>query len=545
MSQPPSQSETRMEIIDEFVYEINRAITIPTTFAQAMTSPSATQWRQAAEDEIDAHIRNHTWRLIDKPENVRPIKGKWVFTMKTNLDGSTRYKARFVAKGFSQREGIDFDETFSSVLAHTSLRLILSLAAIHNWKIHQKDFTTAYLNAPLSAKIYMCQPEGFVKQGEEHKVCLLEKALYGLKQAGREWQSTLFAKLCENGYVQSKKEPCIFFKLRLSKTTIIGVYVDDLLITGDDELEIELISNKLGQSFKMKHLGEANKFLGMEIFRKNDEIHLSQSKYIQEIVQRFKQTNSKLVSTPMSAIYEPDSNEEITDKYPIREIIGSLSYIANGTRPDIAFAVNNLCRYVSKPTASLWRAAQRIVKYLNATSHDGLTFKGSSVSIDAWADSNYAMDKTDRKSTTGMIIRIGENPIIWKSRKQKSVSLSTTEAEYMAASDATREIVWLRDLLAELNQLKLSEPTPLYQDNQGAIFLENNNCSNQRSKHIDVRYHFIREQVQMKHIEVIYCPTADMIADFFTKPVNEAQFIKFKDLIMHSDECDKLSVTGL
>ena len=150
-------------------------------------------------------------------------------------------------------------------------------------------------------------------------------ALYGLKQAGREWQSTLFAKLCENGYVQSKKEPCIFFKLRLSKTTIIGVYVDDLLITGDDELEIELISNKLGQSFKMKHLGEANKFLGMEIFRKNDEIHLSQSKYIQEIVQRFKQTNSKLVSTPMSAIYEPDSNEVITDKYPIREIIGSLS----------------------------------------------------------------------------------------------------------------------------------------------------------------------------------------------------------------------------
>ena len=545
MSESQSRAEHPMEIIDEFVYEIYNTIPVPETFAEAMNSPNSTQWRQAAQEEIDAHTRNHTWKLVNKPKDVKPIKGKWVFTVKTNPDGKPRFKARFVAKGFSQREGIDFDETFSSVLAHTSLRTILSLAAIHGWKIYQKDFTTAYLNAPLSVPIYMFQPAGFIKPGEDQKVCLLEKALYGLKQAGREWQSTLFTKLCENKYIQSKKEPCIFYKLQNSKTTIIGVYVDDLLITGDDQAEMNSISDQLGKSFQMKHLGEADKFLGMEITRRNGEIHLSQTKYIQDVIKRFKQENCKPVHTPMSVIYEQTANEEITDKYPIREIIGSLSYIANGTRPDIAFAINNLCRHVAKPTASLWKAAQRVVKYLNTTQTEGLIFKGSSTRIDGWADSNYAMDSIDRKSTSGMIIRVGDNPIIWKSRKQKSVALSTTEAEFMAASDAAREIIWLRDLLQELSQDDSSAATPLYQDNQGAIFLENNNCSNQRSKHIDVRYHFIREQVNKKRIEIIYCPTAEMIADIFTKPVNESQFKKFKNAIMRINEGDTPSMNGL
>jgi hypothetical protein len=250
---------------------------------------------------------------------------------------------------------------------------------------------------------------------------------------------------------------------------------------------------------------------------------ITQRKYVQEVVKQFGQQQCKPATTPMSKAYDPPESAERQDQYPIRQAIGSLMYLANATRPDIAFAVNSVSRHVTKPTKELWKAIQRIIKYLKTTSEIGLHYKKSSFDIQGWCDSDYANDTTDRKSTTGWIFKLGENTISWKSRKQNSVSLSTTEAEYMAASDASKEAIWLQDLLIELKLIEKKE-TILYQDNQGAIFLEKNKTNKSRTKHIDVRYHFIREQVEKGRLDIIYCPTDAMIADVLTKPLPDMAF---------------------
>lgn len=522
--------EEPMEIIDEIPFEIYEAIDeYPTTYQDAMKSPQAKEWHQAAKEEMAAHNKNHTWCLVDPPQGTKPIRGRWVFTTKPSSEEKNKFKARFVAKGFSQRHGIDYEETFASVLAYTSLRVLLSIAAFKHWKVYQKDFTTAYLNAPLQEPIYMEQPEGFVKIGEESKVCLLKKALYGLKQAGRAWQTILFETIKSGGYKQSCKEPCIWYKPNGTLLTLIGIYVDDLLITGDDQQEITNISTMLATKFKLKDLGEAKQFLGMEISQTENGIGLTQSRYIRETVSRFRQEDCKSVTTPMATAYEPSEDEEVDTKYPIREAAGCLQFIASATRPDIAFAVNNISRHLTRPTKALWRATQKIVQYLKTTSEQGLLFDRKSLEIEAWSDISYAPDASDRKSLTGYIVTLGGNPIIWKSQKQPCVALSTTEAEYMATCPTAKEIVWLQDLLFELKLIENIPTTILNQDNQGAIFMENNDVIRQRSKHIDIRYHYIREKVKEKRIGIRFCPTEEMIADMLTKPLGEQAFFKHKN----------------
>ena len=517
-----------LHVMEDHDFDLNMHHTAgnnePRSFEEAMNTPEATQWKEAALEEIKSHHDNDTWSLVDLPKGPKSIKSRWIFTRKLTTDGQMRYKARFVAKGFSQRYGIDYDDTYASVLAHTSLRLLVCIAVNKNWIIHQKDFKTAYLNAPLLTLIYIEQPEGFVEQGSEStKVCLLNKALYGLKQAGRAWQHSLFDIIKSQSYQQSIKEPCIWYKTENKKLTILGIYVDDILITGEDEREISNISDALANAFKMKHMGELKEFLGIEAIYKNNGITLSQRKYTEQIVKQFAQENCKPTTTPMSKSYEPMENYEINNRYPIRQAIGCLMYLANATRPDIAFSVNNVSRYVTMPTKELWKAIQRIIKYLKTTSTVGLHYTKSNFEITGWADSDYANDVNDRKSTTGWVFKLGTNTISWKSKKQHSVSLSTTEAEYMAASDASKEAIWIQDLLEELS-LNQKNTALLFQDNQGAIFLEKNKTNKPRTKHIDIRHHFIREQVDKGRIDIQYCPTNDMVADLLTKPLPDQAF---------------------
>jgi len=291
--------------------------------------------------------------------------------------------------------------------------------------------------------------------------------------------------------------------------------VDDTLITGDDEKEIEKITKTMEKNFKMKDMGKLQEFLGIQATYTKTGIKLNQSNYTKKLIKKYGQENCKHEKIPMPKAYEPDPQEEFKDNYPIREAIGGLMYLANTTRPDIAFAVNNVSRHVTRPTKSLWIAIQKIIKYLKSTSTKGITYTQGTFEIKCWADSDYANDKEDRKSITGWIIKVGDNTVSWKSKKQASVALSTTEAEYMAASDAVKEIIWTQDLLFELNMIE-KKLTVLYQDNQGAIFLEKNNSNTQRTKHIDVRYHFIRQAIHDGRIEIQYCPTEAMIADIFS-----------------------------
>lgn len=504
----------------------------PTSYAAAMATPEREQWHQAAAAEIQAHKENNTWTLVDRPKNAKVIKGRWVFSKKHTAQGK-KHKARFVAKGFTQTAGVDYHETFASVLTQTSLRFLIILAITFGWPICQKDFTTAYLNAILTLPLYMFQPEGFAETGGgARKVCLLNKALYGLRQAGRAWQHALFDALHELEFQQSQKEPCIWFKRTSSYLILIGIYVDDLVITGSDSDQLEKISNELGKRFKMKHLGDLREFLGIRATRTVDSITLDQTTYIEQIVKQFGMTDAANISTPMDATYHTTLDDEKEDKYPTREAIGCLTYIANATRPDISFAVNNLARHVSHPTKRLWNAIKRIIRYLKTTKTIGLTFRKSNLALEAWADSDFAGDLHDRKSTSGWALTIGGNTVAWKSQKQKAVSLSTTEAEYIAACEASKEAIWLRDLLQEL-KLAENKVTLLNQDNQSAIFLEKNHSVKQRSKHIDIKYHFIRDLVQQGSITIRYCPTHEMTADMLTKPLSKLSFTKHRDTLMN------------
>ena len=448
---PIQEHRDPLAITDSYEFENNLSTSeYPKTYKEAMSRPDSHLWQQAALEELKSHEKHNTWTLTNLPPNAKTIKGKWVFSKKKQLDGSTRYKARFVAKGYSQIHGVDCTDTYASVLAYSSLRLLIFIAVNKSWKIYQKDFKTAYLNAPLLTPIYIEQPDGFVKQGANDKVCLLNKALYGLKQAGRAWQAALFSLIKSQNYQQSQKEPCIWFKIDKDNLVLIGVYVDDILITGGDDDEIQRMSNKMKSTFDLKDMGEMKEFQGIEIIYNRNGITLSQAKYTKLIVRTFGQEHCKMTETPMSTVYE-DDQRECNEKYPIREAIGCLMYLAKATRPDIAFAVNNVSRFVTKPTRNLWTAIQRIFKYLNSTLEIGLTYTRGKFEIVGWADSNYANDRQDRKSTTGWAFKIGTNLISWKSKKQSSVSLSTTEAEYMAASDCTKEAIWLQDIMYELH----------------------------------------------------------------------------------------------
>ena len=437
------------------------------------------------------------------------------------MNGKEIFKARYVAKGFTQKFGIDYTETYSAVLTYTSLRLIISIASKNNWEMLQKYFRTAYLNADLLEPIYMTQPEGFIQPGKENKICILNKALYGLKQAGRAWQQILFKTLKIGNLQQSKNEPCIWFRKSNELMIIIGVYVDDFIITGNDATKIQEIDRILHKNYNMKDVGNARQFLGIEIINQESKRMITQRSYIKELLRKFKQTDCKAESTPGSGTEFSGTKTET--EYPIREALGGLMFIANATRPDIAYMVNKLSRNVSTPTKALWRGVQHVLKYLKGTSDYGLSYGSRNYKITCYADSSFADDPTDRKSTTGWIFLLGNDLISWQSTKQKSVALSTTESEYMACCDAAKEAVWMKNLIEEILQVK-QEPVSILQDNQGTIFISNNSINNRRTKHIDVRYHFVREQIQGKMIAIQYCETSLMTADILTKPLGKNIF---------------------
>jgi hypothetical protein len=289
----------------------------------------------------------------------------------------------------------------------------------------------------------------------------------------------------------------------------------------------------MGNTFKMKDLGEIKQFLGIMAIHESNGITLTQEHYTKEIIKKFRQDNCKGASIPMAATYQHEENEPKDDRYPIREAIGALTYLANATRPDIAYSVNIIARHMEKPTKRLWKAVQQIIKYLTTTTSMGIHYtRKTNLSIVGYTDSDFAGCKTDRKSTTGWIYKIGENTVSWKSAKQRAVTISTTEAEYYAACDAAQESQLLVHLLSEFHLKPETSPT-LYQDNQGALFIEKNHSQKPRTKHIDIKYHFIKELIQEKKLIVEYKQTSEMMADIFTKPLPIRSFTKHRDNIMN------------
>ena len=499
----------------------------PKTLFEAKSREDWPKWKVAMDREIATLERAGTWTTVPRPSGKNIVGSKWVFRIKRNADGSVeKYKARLVARGFTQVFGEDYYDTFSPVAKLSSFRAILALAARHDWEIESFDFNGAYLNGELGEdeEIYMQPPPGYEGQGED-TVKRLRKSLYGLKQAGQKWYDALSRALADLGFRVTHADLGVFHKQVDGHTLILVVHVDDCIFTGSSPQLIAEYKQKFHARYALTDLGPVSWLLGIKITRNREEhtISLSQTAYIEQIVERFGLSDAKAYATPMvpgvvysrgespSAPIEADRMRRV----PYREAIGSLMYASVATRPDITFAVSTLSQFLDNPGDAHWEAVKRIFRYLSGTKGLELTYGGDRHDLVSYTDADGAT-QDHRRAISGHVFLIDGGAVSWSSRKQELVTLSTAEAEYVAATHAAKEALWLRRLIHELFP-SLARPTTLYCDNQAALKLVEDDNYRARTKHIDIRYHFVREVAKNGALILIYCPTAEMVADILTK----------------------------
>ncbi|KAI3816802.1 hypothetical protein L1987_16507 [Smallanthus sonchifolius] len=498
----------------------------PETFGDAIKQK---EWRLAMEEEILALKRNQTWELVPQPTDVNLVSCKWVYKLKRKADGSIeRFKARLVARGFSQQYGLDYEDTFSPVAKLTTIRVLLAVATCKKWRLWQMDVNNAFLYGDLDHVIYMTQPLGFESENHPEYVCKLKKAIYGLKQSPRAWFGKIGEFLELNGFRITNSDTSLFVKQVENRSVVVLVYVDDLIITGDHEEEIDQLKANLCVRFKMKDIGRLKHFLGLEVKYLDDQIILHQTKYASEVLFRFEMTDCKPSTTPIDPNMKVRSEDgrELEDPSVYRKIVGSLIYLTL-TRPDISFAVGIMSRFMQNPKKPHLIAVRRILKYVKATVNFGLRFKReTNPKLVGYCDSDYAGDLDTRRSTTGYVFMFGSGAISWCSKRQPTVSLSTTESEYRAAAMAAQECTWLVQLLEELHQ-KVTYQVKLMCDNVSAIKLAKNPVFHARTKHIEVHYHFIREKVLKGEIEMVQVGTKEQVADLFTNGLSSMKLLGF------------------
>ena len=518
---------------DYYSQQCNLTTEEPKSAEDALKSQN---WCDAMEAEI-ASLRQHdVWDLMELPQGRKPIGSKWVFKIKRNDDGSIeRYKARLVAQGYTQREGLDYEETFSPVVRSESVRSVISLACKEGLKLHQMDITTAFLNGELTQEIYMKQPVGFAADGKEHLVCRLKRSLYGLKQSSRCWNQVLDSQLKKMGFQQSPSDPCIYTSHR-DGLFVLAVYVDDILLAARSQKRIDQVKSDLAKCFQLKDMGELHYFLGVSIKQnsKTGITWIGQPGYTENVLKNFGMEHCKPANTPIAAgtrLLKATEQSEKVDATLYKSAVGCLLYLSGWTRPDIAFSVSNVARFCSDPTKEHWTAVKRIFRYLRGTIQYGLVYSkdGGDGNLIGYSDADWAGDQNDRKSTSGYLFVMNGAAVSWKSRKQTCVALSTAEAEYVALSGAAQETTWMRQLLIDLHHPQ-PEPTVVYEDNQAAIAISQNSQSHTKMKHIDIRYHYVREKVLDNTIEIRYCPTNDMLADVLTKGLTYDKFKRFREL---------------
>lgn len=500
------------------------------TFSEALHGPESEQWKRAMTDEMQSFEDNDAWELMENPGNVSIVKCRWVFNKKFDVDNNVRYRARLVAKGFSQKPGIDYTETFSPVVRHSTLRLLFALSVKIGMSITHLDVTTAFLNGVLKENIYMSLPEGFANKSGGN-VLKLKRAIYGLKQSSLAWYERVKDCLSKLGFKNSEYEPCLFAKNNGKIKIIIGLYVDDFLIFSNNEAETDKLKNVLGSEFKLKDLGPVRQYLGMRINldKNNSVLTVDQQQYIEQLVCRFQMSDCKPQSTPIEPKINVEKSNECSPDIPYQRLIGSLMYLAVMSRPDIAYAVSYLSQFNNCYNENCYNYAKRILRYLQCTKNYCLKYTSNGMDLQGFVDSDWASDALDRKSYTGFCFVMSGAAVSWQSRKQKTVSLSSTESEYIALSEASREAVYLRNLMYEITgSLCVID---LHCDNQSALKLASSHQSHNRSKHIDVRYHYVRDVVKNNFVNIKYIPTEDMPADLLTKGVYRLRHYKLMDML--------------
>ena len=513
----------------------------PTSYYEALSSPDSDKWVEAMQEEMQSLQQNSTWRLTKLPLGKRAIKCKWIFKKKEGIPGveDMRYKARLVAKGYSQIPGVDFNDIFSPVVKHTSIRLFLGLVARDDLELEQLDVKTAFLHGELDEEIYMEQPEGYHVKGKDHLVCKLQKSLYGLKQSPRQWYKKFDNFVLQIGFKRSDYDACVYCKRSQTSFAYLLLYVDDMLLAAKSLEEIKKIKLQLESKFHMKDLGAARKILGMEISRdrRYSKLYLSQENYVLKILERFGMDKAKAVNTPMAAHFKLSKQQAHVSQQEVEEMatipyasaVGSLMYAMVCTRPDLAHAVSVVSRFMANPAKEHWQAVKWIFRYLKGTHSSHLEFSRDTTNLIGYVDADYAGCMDTRRSTSAYVFTFGGCAVSWRSRLQECVALSTAEAEYMALSDALKEAIWLRNIHGELTQG--IQKLRIMCDSQSAIYLTKDSMFHERTKHIDVRYHKLREVLAEGDIIVEKVSTSDNAADMLTKVLTLTKFKHCLDLV--------------
>ncbi|WKA06841.1 hypothetical protein VitviT2T_024721 [Vitis vinifera] len=510
-----------------FVNQLS-TVFIPNSVQEALADP---RWKAAMNEEMKSLQKNETWELVECPPGKKPVGCRWIYTVKYKADGSIeRFKARLVAKGYTQTYGIDYTETFAPVAKINTIRVLLSLAANLDWPLQQFDVKNAFLHGELSEEVYMDLPPGcMVSENQCQKVCKLKKSLYGLKQSPRAWFGRFTKSMRAFGYRQSNSDHTLFLKKQHGKITALIVYVDDMVVTGNDPEERKALQNYLSREFEMKDLGPLKYFLGIEVSRSSEGIFLSQRKYVLDLLQETGMSGCQPVNTPieegLKLCVEP--NQVSTDKGRYQRLVGRLMYLAH-TRPDLAYALSVVSQYMHNPGEQHMNAVMRILRYLKNAPRKGILFAKNvdHQSIEVYTDADWAGAVDDRRSTSGYFTFVGGNLVTWKSKKQNVVARSSAEAEFRGMALGLCEALWLRLLLQDLGYLS-RQPIRLFCDNKAACDIAHNPVQHDRTKHVEVDRFFIKEKLDDKIVELPKIRSEDQLADILTKAVSSQVFSKF------------------
>lgn len=541
------------------------AVLEPKFFKQVEYNAHRSEWLHAIDVELAALERCQTWSIVVLPPGRRAISSKWVFKLKIDEHGAVdKFKARLVARGFTQVAGVDYFDTFAPVARMDTVRILLALACLLGWDAHHMDVSTAFLNGLLEEDIYMKIPDGLrVAHGQDGMVCKLHRSLYGLKQSGRAWNQHLHNTLKGFGFEATHSDPCLYV-LRAESIAIayLLVFVDDLLIIACNSEVLLRIKTDLLSAYKMTDLGRVRLFLNLciEYDLENGILLIQQAKYTADLVARHGQPSARPISTPavsdskkLPVHVHPDLAMPYTgDNY--RQLVGELLYLALASRMDISFSVSALARFNSRPEIKHWKAAQRVVRYLSGTINWGLRYvRDQSRPFSIFVDANYGCNLFDtcscnpsdlitlespvctfRRSTSGYLGLLAGGAVLWRSKLQRVTAKSTSEAEYMAACMATQEALWVRSLFKELDvdERFCPDPTCLYEDNTGCIAMAENPVHQGRTKHIDIAFHLVKEAVQNGHTQFVGIPTGDQVADFLTKALGRILFARCRSATM-------------
>ncbi|CAL2259305.1 unnamed protein product [Prunus armeniaca] len=440
---------------------------------------------------------------------MKPIGCRWVFIVKYNVDGTVeRYKARLVAKGFTQTYRVDYHDTFAHVAKMNTVRVLLSLAVNLDWTLRQFDVKNAFLHGELEEEVYMSLPPGYRVIGETGNMCKLKKALYGLKQSPRAWFGRFTTAMKMFGYRQANTDHTLFIKHRAGKVTLLIIYVDDMIVTGDDTVEIEELQKHLASEFEMKDLGSLKYFLGVEVTRSKHGLFLSQRKYVMDLLADTGMLNCKPADTPIVGNHKLGVyvDQVPTNRERYQRLVGRLIYLSL-TRPDIAYAVSVASQFMHSPSEDHIAAVMRILSYLKSAPGRGLLFKKNGhLDMEGYTDADYAGNITDRRSTSGYFTFVGGNLVTWYNKKQNVVSRSSAESEYRGIA-------------------------------QGSAFeIANNPVQHDRTKHVEVDRHFIKEKLEQKLISIPFVPLLEQLADMLTHAVSKRRF---------EDSLDKLGITDI